>query len=79
MWSVQDAKAHLSEVMRRARAGKPQVIGTRNPVIVVSAEQFKAARPRKHLGRMLIESAPRGEPIELPPRDFGRGDPFFDR
>jgi prevent-host-death family protein len=75
---VQEAKARLSEVMRRARAGEPQFIGTRNPVVVLSAEQFRPARPKKHLGRMLIESAPRGEPIELPPRDFGRGDPFAD-
>lgn len=78
MWSVQEAKARLSEVMRRARAGEPQVIGTRDPVVVVSAKDFAEARPRKHLGRWLIESAPRGTPIELPPRDFGRGDPFSD-
>ena len=78
MWSVQEAKARLSEVMRRARAGEPQTIGARDPVVVISAKQFAAARPRKHLGRMLIETAPRGEPIELPPRDSGRGDPFAD-
>ncbi len=58
MWSVQAAKARLSEVMRRARAGEPQVIGTRDPVVVVSAEQFKLARPQKHLGRWLIEIRP---------------------
>lgn len=76
MWSVQAAKAQLSEVMRRARAGEPQVIGSRDPCIVVSAKQFKADRPTKHLGRWLVESAPRGTPIELPPRSSKRGDPF---
>lgn len=76
MWSVQEAKAHLSEVMRRARAGEPQVIGSRDPCVVVSARQFKASRPKKHLGRWLVESAPRGEPIDLPPRGPDRGDPF---
>lgn len=75
-WSVQDAKAHLSEIMRRAREGEPQTIGSRDPCIVVSAERFKTGRPGKHLGRWLIESAPRGTPIELPPRGSDRGDPF---
>jgi prevent-host-death family protein len=76
MWSVQAAKAQLSEVMRRARAGEPQVIGSRDPCIVVSAKQFKAGATRNHLGRWLVESAPRGTPIELPPRGTDRGDPF---
>jgi prevent-host-death family protein len=76
MWSVQQAKARLSEIMRLARAGEPQVIGARDPCVVVSAEQYEGARPKKHLGRFLIESAPRGAPLELPPRDSGRGDPF---
>jgi prevent-host-death family protein len=76
MWSVQEAKARLSEVMRRARAGEPQVIGSRDPCIVVSARQFQPDRPKKHLGRWLVESAPRGEPIELPPRSSNRRDPL---
>jgi hypothetical protein len=42
----------------------------------VSAKQYKSAHQRKHLGRWLIESAPRGTPIELPPRSSRRGDPF---
>ncbi len=76
MWSVQEAKARLSEVMWRARKGEPQIIGARQPVVVISAEQFGAVRPKKHLGRFLIEMAPRGAPIELPPRGTDRGDPF---
>jgi prevent-host-death family protein len=78
MWSVQEAKARLSEVMRRARAGEPQIIGSREPVVVISAEQFKAVRPKRHLGSFLIETAPRGAPIELPPRGPDRGDPFLE-
>lgn len=76
MWSVQEAKARLSEVMRRARAGEPQIIGSRQPVVVISGEQLEAVRPKKHLGRFLVETAPRGAPIELPPRGPDRGDPF---
>ena len=43
---------------------------------VVSARLFQAGRRKKHLGRWLVESAPRGAPIELPPRGSDRGDPF---
>jgi prevent-host-death family protein len=78
MWSVQEAKARLSEVMRRARAGEPQVIGSRDPCVLVSARQFKASRPHDHLGRWLVDSAPRGVTIALPPRSSKRGDPFFE-
>ena len=76
MWSVQAAKAQLSEVMRRARAGEPQIIGSRDPCIVVSAKQFETGGPRTHLGQWLVDSAPRGTPIELPPRGPDRGDPL---
>jgi hypothetical protein len=76
MWTAKEAQAHLSEVMRRARAGDPQVIGFREPCVGVSAKQVNSARPNKHLGRWLIQSAPRGTPIELPPRSSMRDDPF---
>jgi prevent-host-death family protein len=78
MWSVQQAKARLSEVMRRARAGEPQTIGKRQAVVVVSAQQFESTRKKKHLGRFLVRTAPRGAAIELPPRTGDRGDPFSD-
>ncbi|MGL4960024.1 MAG: type II toxin-antitoxin system prevent-host-death family antitoxin [Inquilinus sp.] len=71
MWTVEDAKVHLSEILRRARAGEPQVIGTQEPCVVISAEAFAAlTRPDdQHLGRWLVEHAPSGIEIELPPRD----------
>ncbi|MGF6233394.1 hypothetical protein QFZ27_007349 [Inquilinus ginsengisoli] len=70
MWTVEDAKVHLSEILRRARAGEPQVIGTTDPCIVISAQAFEAlTRPDdQHLGRWLIQHAPSGTKIELPPR-----------
>ena len=75
MWSVQDAKSKLSEVLRRARAGTPQTIGSREPCIVVSQDEFNT-HSKVHLGRFLIKSAPRGKPLELPARKTKRGDPF---
>lgn len=75
-WTVQDAKAQLSEILRRARAGEPQRIGVTDACIVVSEKDWRESQPRKHLGKWLVESAPRGEPIELPPRLPDRGDPF---
>ncbi len=69
-WSVQDAKAKLSEVLRRAREEGPQIIGTANPCVVVPLEAWQSrASKRLPLGRWLADNAPRGEPpIELPDR-----------
>ena len=78
MWSVADAKTHLSEVLRRARAGEPQVIGTRDGCVVVSAEMYreKIENERGHDGRWLIaEGAKLGFDIPLPPRDEDRPEP----
>lgn len=78
MWTVQDAKAQLSEILRRAKAGEPQVIGTQDPCVVISAKTFKALTQAqdRHLGRWLVEHAPAGIEIELPPRTESRTDPF---
>lgn len=75
-WSVQDAKAQLSELLRRARAGEPQRIGlTDDACVVISAKTWEALHPST-LGSWLVESAPSGEDIELPPRRSLRSDPF---
>jgi prevent-host-death family protein len=77
-WSVAEAKARLSEILRLARAGQPQTIGSDDPCVVISAAQFEQLWQPQHLGRFLIESAPRGVELELPPRGNDRGDPFAD-
>jgi prevent-host-death family protein len=41
MWSVANAKSQLSEILRRARAGEPQVIGTQNPCVVISLTDYE--------------------------------------
>ena len=76
-WSVAEAKAKLSEILRLARAGEPQTIGSEEPCVVISAEQFEQLSQR-HLGKFLIESAPRGVELELPTRGGDRSDPFAD-
>jgi prevent-host-death family protein len=76
-WTVQEAKAQLSELLRRARAGEPQRIGVTDACVVVSEKDWAALHP-SDLGAWLVESAPRGEDITLPPRGSRRGDPFVD-
>ena len=77
IWTVQDAKAQLSELLRRARAGEPQRIGVTDACVVVSDRDW-AALQSSDLGAWLVESAPRGDDITLPPRGSRRGDPFTD-
>ncbi|MFT3728335.1 MAG: type II toxin-antitoxin system prevent-host-death family antitoxin [Terricaulis sp.] len=75
-WTVQDAKAQLSELLRRARTGAPQRIGvTDDTCVLVSAKQWEALQP-SHLGAWLVETAPRGDELELPTRKSHRRDPF---
>lgn len=76
MWSVPEAKARLSEVLRKARAGEPQVIGLQNPCVILSMEAYARLLPSPPLGRMLVESAPLGEAIPLPDRASRRLPPF---
>lgn len=78
VWTVQDAKAQLSELLRRARAGEPQRIGvTDDACVVVSAKAWEALRPSA-LGPWLVEHAPAGAALELPTRRSRRTDPFDD-
>lgn len=75
-WTVQDAKAQLSEVLRRARAGEPQRIGmTDEACIVISAKTWEALHPSA-LGAWLVDNAPVGEELEKPARGSHRQDPF---
>lgn len=76
-WTVQDAKAHLSEVLRRARAGEPQRIGLTDGCIVVAESDWRSTRSTD-LGAWLVASAPRGEALPDPPRASRRAVPFTD-
>ncbi len=74
-WSVQDAKAQLSELLRRARAGEAQRIGLSDACVLVSEAEW-AARSATGLGAWLVETAPQGHDLEAPARGSHRGDPF---
>ena len=79
-WTVAEAKAKLSEVLRRAEEEGPQRIGTRKAFVVVAARVWEEAiEPHPSLGQWLIANAPGGGPLELPPRDGQeRPGPFDD-
>ena len=75
-WTVQDAKAQLSEVLRRARAGETQRIGmAEEACVVISVKTWEALNPSA-LGSWLVDNAPLGEDLELPARHSHRTDPL---
>lgn len=78
VWSVPDAKARLSEVLRHARVGEPQVIGTQDPCVVLSMARFvdlERKAGQVHLGRWLVKHAPKVD-FEAPERKTGDRNPF---
>jgi prevent-host-death family protein len=81
MWTVQEAKAKLSNVLQRARAGEPQIIGAQDPCVVISMAEYKkltAAGDELHPGKWLVQNLAGIGEIELPPREEGRPSPFAD-
>ena len=79
VWTVAEAKARLSEVLRLAEEEGPQRIGIRKPFVVVPAKVWEEkTRPRKPLGQWLIENVPRGTNLEVPDRSSRRPIPFID-
>lgn len=81
VWTVAEAKAKLSEVLRLAETEGPQRIGARKPFVVVTAAAWeKKSAPRKPLGQWLVENVPRGANLEIPDRhvESHREIPFVD-
>ena len=85
VWTVTEAKAKLSEILRRAETEGPQRIGTRRPFIVVPADAWygnETQLPKKErmpFGQWLIENTPRGANLEIPSsRRSNRKIPFVD-
>ena len=79
VWTVAEAKAKLSEILRLAEEEGPQRIGTRKSFVVVPASLWEEkTRPRKPLGQWLVENLPRGTNLEVPDRSSNRKIPFVD-
>jgi len=79
MWTVQEAKSKLSQVLQRARDGEAQIIGAQEPCVVVSMAEYdrlRTGQEEPHLGRWLVENTPRIGDLELPPRGNDRPDPL---
>ena len=79
-WTIAEAKARLSEILRLAEEEGPQRIGLRKPFVVVPERTWRERAPeRKPLGQWLVENMPRGVELELPSRrDPPREVPFAD-
>ena len=80
VWTVSEAKARLSEVLRRSETEGPQRIGARRAFVVVPADVWYANSPqREPMGKWLVENMPRGIDLEIPERKEGdRSIPFAD-
>ena len=78
-WTVADAKAQLSHILRCAETEGPQRIG-RHRTFVIVPEQLWEDRSASEvpLGRWLIEHMPRGYELEIPGRHSVREAPFLD-
>jgi prevent-host-death family protein len=81
MWTVQEAKAKLSQVLQRARSGEVQIIGAQDPCVVISLDEYKRltrVSQEPHPGKWLVETLSGLGEIELPPRADNRPIPFAD-
>ena len=70
-WSLRDAKARFSEVVRRARSEGPQlvIVHGRDEVVVVAADEFRRLRGER-TGRALVDAlqASPYRDVEIKPR-----------
>ena len=78
VWTVAEAKARLSEVLRRAEEEGPQHIGMRKSFVVVPAHVWaEKESQRQPMGQWLVANMPRGVNLEITRnRKSRRGIPF---
>ena len=80
VWTVAEAKARLSEILRLSEAEGPQRIGARKAFVVVPEHLWDAqSSPRKPLGQWLVDNMPHGTNLDIPAdRTSRREIPFVD-
>ncbi len=72
-WTVAEAKANLSKILRLPESQGPQRIGIRKRFVVIPEESWVEHQPdepdrRIPLGKWLVENSPRGANLEPPDR-----------
>lgn len=88
-WTIAEAKARLSQILRLAEEEGPQRIGLRKPFVVVPEHQWRERgndlewRRRvpepMPMGKWLVQNMPRGLDFEIPrDRTSDRPVPFAD-
>jgi prevent-host-death family protein len=80
VWNLQSAKAKLSEVVDKARAGEPQIILRRGSpaAAVISMDEYERLKPRTPLISFLLHSPFAGSELEIP-RLNDAYEPHFER
>ncbi len=80
VWTVAEAKARLSQILRLAEKEGPQRIDVRKPFVVVPERVWKTRSSEPvPLERWLVENTPRGTNLEIPGRhESSRKIPFVD-
>lgn len=69
IWTVAEAKAKLSEVLRLAEKEGPQRIGARKTFVVVPQDVWASRSvAEKPLGQWLVDNLPRGIELQIPSR-----------
>jgi len=69
IWTVTEAKARLSELLRLA-VDQPQYIGSKKTYVLVTREKWEeVTQPKISVGRYLVENMAGVGELELPSRD----------
>ncbi len=83
VWTIAEAKAKLSEVLRLSESEGPQRIGARKGYVVVpedvwlNREEPTREEERMPMGQWLLERMPRGMYSEIPRSDAPERPPFY--
>ena len=78
VWTVAEAKARLSEILRLSETEGPQRIGVRKGFVVVPEHVWKAqSSQRRPLGQWLVDNMPRGTNLDIPSDRTSRREILF--